>query len=147
VALKDICIDDDIIIQHDSIRPMVSPDIISDCIVKAKKYGTGLAAMRCQETIIRTGDNGISGVENVNRWEIMRVQTPQAYKFGKFLWTHEEALKRGITNAVYTNTILVDLGETVHFSLGSDKNLKITTLEDIDMFKALYKTKRDEWMK
>ena len=146
VALKDVCGDDDIIIQHDSIRPMVSADIISDCIVKAKKYGTGLAAMRCQETIIRT-KNGMFGNENIERWEIMRVQTPQAYKYSKYLWVHEEALRRGITNAVYTNTIMVDLGETVYFSLGSDRNLKITTLEDIDMFKALYKTKRDEWLK
>ena len=146
VALKDVCGDDDIIIQHDSIRPMVSADIISDCIVKAKKYGTGLAAMRCQETIIRT-KNGMFGNENIERWEIMRVQTPQAYKYSKYLWVHEEALRRGITNAVYTNTIMVDLGETVYFSLGSDRNLKITTLDDIDMFKALYKTKRDEWLK
>lgn len=146
VALKDICNEDDIIIQHDSIRPMVSADIISDCIVKAKKHGSGLAAMRCQETIIRSSD-GRSGNESINRWEIMRVQTPQAYKYGKYLWVHEEALKRGITNAVYTNTMMVDLGEDVYFSLGADKNLKITTLEDIDMFKALYKTKRDEWLK
>lgn len=145
-TLKDICCANDIIIQHDSIRPMVSADIISDCIVKAKKYGTGLAAMRCQETIVKTGD-GISGNSLINRWEIMRVQTPQAYKYEKFLWAHEAALENGITDAVYTNTMMVDLGETVYFSLGSDKNLKITTLEDIDMFKALYKTKRDEWMK
>ena len=146
LALKDICNDDDIIIQHDAIRPMVSPDIISDCIVKAKKYGTGLAAMRCQETVIRSTD-GISGKTVVNRWEIMRVQTPQAYKYKTFLWVHEEAIKKGIVDAVYTNTIMVDLGEEVYFSLGSEKNLKITTLEDIDMFKALYRTKRDEWLK
>jgi len=145
-ALTEGCKPKDVIIIHDSIRPMVSADIISDCIVKCRAHGTGLAAMRCQETIIRTSD-GVKGNANVNRWEIMRVQTPQAYKFEKLLWVHEEAVKRGITDAVYTNTIMVDLGETVYFSLGSDKNVKITTLEDIDMFKALYRTKRDEWMK
>jgi 2-C-methyl-D-erythritol 4-phosphate cytidylyltransferase len=42
---------------------------------------------------------------------------------------------------------MVELGETLYFSMGSDKNLKITTVGDIDMFKALYKTKRDEWLK
>lgn len=145
-ALKDICQPDDIVIIHDSIRPMVSADIISDCIVKCRTHGTGLAAMRCQETVIRTKD-GLKGDKSIDRWEIMRVQTPQAYRYDKLLWVHEEAIKRGITDAVYTNTLMVDLGETVHFSLGSDKNLKITTLEDLDMFKALYKTKRDEWLK
>lgn len=146
VGLSGICAPDDIVIIHDSIRPMVSADIISDCIVKCRTYGSGLASMRCQETIVRTQD-GIKGDACINRWEIMRVQTPQAYRYGKLLWAHKEAVKRGITNAVYTNTIMIDLGETLYFSLGSDKNLKITTLEDIDMFKALYKTKKDDWLK
>jgi len=145
-ALKEICTSDDIVIIHDAIRPMVSSDIISDCIVKCRAHGTGLAAMRCQETIIQTSD-GIKGDSTINRWEIMRVQTPQAYRYDKLLWVHDEAVKKGITDGVYTNTIMVDLGETVYFSLGSDNNLKITTLEDINMFKALYRTKKDEWMK
>lgn len=144
--LKTICKPDDIVIIHDSIRPMVSADIISDCIVKCRTFGSGLASMRCQETVLRTAD-GIKGNANINRWEIMRVQTPQAYRYERLLWAHEEAVKKGIINAVYTNTIMIDLGETLYFSLGSDKNLKITTLEDIDMFKALYKTRKDEWMK
>lgn len=144
--LEGICKADDIVIIHDSIRPMVSAEIISDCIVKCRTYGSGLAAMRCQETIIKTED-GIQGNQNINRWEIMRVQTPQAYRYDKVLWAHREAVNRKIYDAVYTNTIMTDLGETVYFSLGSDKNLKITTLEDVDMFKALYKTNKDEWMK
>ena len=145
-SLKSVCKGDDIIIIHDSIRPMVSADIISDCIVKCRTYGSGLAAMRCQETIIRSKD-GVKGNESINRWEIMRVQTPQAYRYDKVLWAHKEAVSKGINDAVYTNTIMIDLGETLYFSLGSDKNLKITTLEDVDMFKALYKTKKDGWMK
>ena len=39
------------------------------------------------------------------------------------------------------------LGKTVYFSKGSEKNLKITTVEDIDIFKALLSAKRDEWIK
>lgn len=146
LALRKVCKPDDIIVIHDAIRPMVSADIISDCIVKCRAYGSGLASMRCQETVIKSKD-GIKGSESIERNEIMRVQTPQAFRYDKLLWAHTEALKRGITNAVYTNTIMIDLGETLYFSLGSDKNLKITTLEDIDMFKALYKTKKDDWMK
>ena len=145
-ALENVCKEDDIVIIHDAIRPMVSADIISDCIVKCRAYGSGLAAMRCQETIIKSQD-GIKGVEGIDRGEIMRVQTPQAYRYGKLLWANREAVNRGIVNAVYTNTMMTDLGEEMYFSLGSDKNIKITTLEDIDMFKALYNTHRAEWMK
>ena len=37
----------------------------------------------------------------------------------------------------YTNTMMVDLGEELHFAIGSDKNIKITTQDDLDLFKAL----------
>ena len=146
LALEDVCKPEDIVIIHDAVRPMISQEIITDCILKTKEYGSGLSAIRCQETIMRTED-GKAGHMVIDRNDIMRVQTPQAYQYGKALWAHKEALKRGITNAVYTNTLMMELGEELHFSCGSNKNIKITTLEDIDIFKALYATKRDAWLK
>ncbi len=146
LALEDTCSEDDIVIIHDAVRPMISEEIITDCIEKAQEYGSGLSAVRCQETIMRTED-GKCGHTGIDRNDIMRVQTPQAYRFGNVLRAHREALERGITNAVYTNTLMMELGEELHFSYGSNKNIKITTLEDIDIFKALYITKRDAWLK
>lgn len=144
--LKPICKENDIVIIHDAIRPMVSADIISDCIVKCRQYGSGLSAMRCQETIIKTED-GIKGDQGISRNDIMRVQTPQAYLYGRVMKAHEEALERGITNAVYTNTLMLDLGETMYFSKGSAKNIKITTMEDVEIFKALYRLEKEDWVK
>lgn len=146
LVLEDTCKEEDIVIIHDAVRPMITEEIITDCIEKAKEYGSGLSAVRCQETIMRTND-GELGFDGIDRKDIMRVQTPQAYKYGKALWAHREALNRGITNAVYTNTLMLELGEELHFSFGSNKNIKITTLEDVDMFKAMYVTKRDSWLK
>ena len=145
LELESHCKEDDIVIIHDAVRPLISKEIITDCIAKAREYGSGLSAVRCQETIMRTED-GESGNDGIDRNDIMRVQTPQAYQYGKALWAHREALNRGITNAVYTNTLMLELGAELHFSLGSNKNIKITTLEDIDIFKALYSTKRDAWL-
>jgi len=42
---------------------------------------------------------------------------------------------------------MVELGEKVYFSLGSEKNVKLTTIEDIDIFKALLITQRSPWLK
>lgn len=146
IELKDICSDEDIVIIHDAIRPMVTGDIISDCIVKCRQYGSGLAAMRCQETIVETKD-GVKGDTSISRNDIMRVQTPQAYQYGKVMDAHERALQQGITNAVYTNTLMLDLGETLYFAKGSEKNLKITTMEDVEIFKALLRMEKEDWVK
>ncbi len=144
--LRDVCHESDIVVIHDAIRPMVSAEIISDCIVKCRQYGSGLAAMRCQETIIETQD-GIKGDKGISRSNIMRVQTPQAYRYGYVMDAHERALQQGITDAVYTNTLMIDLGETLYFSKGSEKNLKITTMEDVEIFKALYRMEKEDWVK
>lgn len=144
--LKTLCKEDDIVIIHDAIRPMVSADIISDCIVKCRQYGSGLSAMRCQETIIKTQD-GIKGNKGISRNDIMRVQTPQAYLYKNVMKAHEDALEKGITDAVYTNTLMLDLGETLYFSKGSAKNIKITTMEDVEIFKALYRLEKEDWVK
>ena len=144
--LKTKCSYDDIVLIHDAIRPMVSQDIISDCIAKCREMGSGLAAIRCQETIVKTED-GIKGNQGIDRSEVMRVQTPQAYRFSKITWALEEAIKRNIRDEVYINTLMLKLGETVYFSAGSNKNIKITTAEDVDIFNALYRTKQSEWIK
>lgn len=146
LELKNYCAQDDIILIHDAVRPMVGEDIISDSIAMCKKYGSGLSAIRCQETIVRT-DDGICGEENIHRDDIMRVMTPQAYYYGKVLQVHAEALKCGITNSVYTNTLMLELGEKVYFSKGSAKNIKITTIEDVEIFKVLCVTEKEDWVK
>ena len=113
-ALKGICQKEDVVIIHDAIRPFITEEVISDAILVCQKKGSGLSAVRCQETIVRTED-GFSGNENIGRQEIMRVQTPQAYLYGKALQAYEEAARRGIKGEVYINTLMLHLGERVYF--------------------------------
>ena len=145
-ALKDVCSESDVIMVHDAIRPFITAEVISDGIKKCMEKGSGLSAVRCQETIVRT-DDGISGSENIARTEIMRVQTPQAYRYGKALWAYEEARRQGITGEVYINTLMLRLGEKLYFSKGTEKNVKVTTIDDLEVFKALLKMEREEWIK
>ena len=145
-ALKGICHDNDVIMIHDAIRPFLTPEVISDAVAVCREKGSGLSAVRCQETIVRTED-GLSGDENIGRQEIMRVQTPQAYLYKKALWAYEEAERRGITGEVYINTLMLHLGERVYFSKGTEKNVKITTIDDLEMFKALLNMEREDWIK
>lgn len=144
-ALSDVCGPEDVVMIHDAIRPFIGQDIITDAIVKCKKYGSGLSAIRCQETIVHTSD-GHEGLENIDRKEVMRVQTPQAYLYKKAKWAYEEADRRGIKGEVYINTLMLHLGEHVFFSKGSTKNVKITTIDDLEIFKALLKMEREDWI-
>ena len=134
--------DDDIVLVHDSIRPLVSQDIISDAIVTAEKKGCAIPIIPCAEAILTTED-GIVSTGSVPRESLKRTQTPQAFRLGKLVESHKQALEAGITNSVASCTLMIELGEQVYFSLGSEKNIKITTLEDLEISKALLGLKKN----
>ena len=136
----------DIVLIHDAIRPMVSAEIISDNIRVALKYGNAITVIPCAEAMMQTED-GIVSVGSYPRDRLKRTQTPQGFRIGDICDLHRKALESGITNSVASCTLMVEMGRQVYFSAGSEKNIKLTTLEDIDIFKALLATKRAEWMK
>lgn len=142
MALKNECRSDDIIVLHDSIRPFVSEEIITDSLQVCRMHGMGVAAVRTMDTIMKIRD-GVVGTESISRYAIVRIQTPQAYRMDRLWDVHEKAVERGITGEVDTNSVISRLGEPVYFSKGSDLNMKINTVEDVEMFKALYRMRQE----
>lgn len=146
--LEDKCDKDDIIIIHDGIRPLIDDTVLSDVIVKCKKYGNAVTSLPYNEQIFKIKDEH-STVEYIPRDTLRRVSTPQAYRFEKLDWAYHEAFEKGIGihGSSYTNTMMVDLGETLYFAAGSDKNIKLTTKDDLEIFKAYLKMEKDSWLK
>ncbi len=136
-----------IVMVHDGNRCMVSGEIISDSLATFKQHGSAVAAIPCVEAVFRSEDDGHSSTISIPREQLFRTQTPHTYTLGKLLWAHEEAKKRGITSTAASCTLMQQLGEVVYFSKGSEENLKITTVEDMMIFKALLHTKKDSWLK
>lgn len=137
---------EDVVLIHDAIRPMVSQEVISDCIVKTKQHGCGIAVIPCAEAMVITADGDTSDA-CYPRDQLKRTQTPQGFSIGKICDLHRRALEKGITNSVASVTLMIEMGEKVYFSAGSEKNIKLTTIEDIDIFKALLHVRRSDWMK
>lgn len=135
------CKPNDIVVIHDAIRPLVTDDLITDSIRTCRKKGMGVAAVRSMDTVMLTTD-GQSGKESISRYHIRRIQTPQSYRLDYLEEIHERAEQEGIQRCVDNNSVLARLGETVHFSRGSDFNIKINAVEDVEMFRALYHMKQ-----
>lgn len=145
-ALRDEFSDDDLVLIHDAIRPMVSAEVISDNIRVAREYGNAVTVIPCAEAMMQTDDGRVS-CGSYPRDNLKRTQTPQAFRIGDICDLHERALKAGITNSVASCTLVIEMGGQVHFSAGSEKNIKLTTVEDIDIFKALLVARRSDWLK
>lgn len=140
------CSPDDVVMVHDGNRPLISEDVIADSISTFKTYGSAVAAIPCVEAVFKSSD-GLSSTVSIPREELFRTQTPHTYSLGKLLWAHKEAAKRGIENTTASCTLMQTLGETVYLSKGSEKNFKLTTVDDFDIFRAFLNDKKLAWIK
>lgn len=147
-SLNGKCGDEDVIIIHDGIRPLVDDSVLSDVIIKCRQYGNAVTALPYNEQIF-VADDDISTTSYIPRESLRRVATPQAYQYGRLNRAYHEAYERkiGIYGSAYTNTMMVELGEKLYFAAGSDKNIKITTKDDLELFKAYLKMDKDTWLK
>lgn len=132
---------EDIILVHDAIRPMVSHEIISDCIVQCRRHGSAVVVTPCSTAVLRR-TTCESSKEIVIRDQLAMTQTPQAFSIKKLADAHRRAQELGINNSVASCTLMVELGEEIYFSAGSETNIKLTTPEDLEIFKALLAIKK-----
>ena len=137
---------EDVVLVHDAIRPFVNNEIIIDSINVCRKYGNAIASVPCNTAVLKS-DDGKKSVMQENRDYLKMTQTPQAFFVKDLLEAHNEALRRGITSSIASCTMYIELGRELYLSMGSEKNIKITTLGDIEIFKAMLLTKNEDWVK
>lgn len=148
--LEGECSKEDVIIIHDGIRPLIEPSVLTDVICKAQQLGNAVSSMPYNEQIfVISKDDENTTTQFIPRETLRRVSTPQAYQFGLLDEKYHEAFEKGIGihGSHYTNTMMVELGVTLNFAAGSDKNIKLTTKDDLEMFKGYLAMDKGTWLK
>jgi len=126
----------DMVLIHDSARPLINKTLISSLIEEARDSGAAIAAVPVKATIKRVRGNSLYIRETLNRDNLWEAQTPQVFK--KYLLL--KAYKKAGDNKVTDDASLVEkLGIKVKLVLGSPYNLKITTPEDLMIAEAIVK--------
>ena len=94
-------------------------------------------------------EDSTTTLQYIPRETLRRVSTPQAYTFGLLVDKYHEAFEKGIGihGSSYTNTMMVELGVRLHFAAGSDKNIKLTTKDDLELFKGYLSKGKEDWLK
>lgn len=131
--------ENDICVVHDGVRPMLDPEVITDVIRVAQERGNAVTSMPYNEQIFLVDENNPSTTTQfIPRETLRRVSTPQAYRFDLLDSKYHEAFERGIgiDGSNYTNTMMVQLGVRLYFATGSDRNIKLTTPENLEFFRA-----------
>lgn len=135
--LENICKPEDTIILHMAANPLIEEDVITDCIEVTNKYGNAASAEPVLAYTFCVADE-ISSDSYIEREKIKLLTMPLGYKYGEVLALYKQAYAegKGVTGNVYADTLYVDYGKKVYFSKASKRNIKMTTQEDIELFKA-----------
>ncbi len=144
--LEDKCTAEDMIIVHDGIRPLVEPDILTDVVRVCEGHGNAVTSLPYNEQIfVVDSEQPETTISYIPRETLRRVSTPQAYRFGLIDEAYHEAYEKeiGIYGSAYTNTMMVELGHRLFFASGSDRNIKLTTPGDLEIFEAMLPEEED----
>lgn len=121
----------DVVVIHDGARCFVGKDLIERCILSAKEFGTGIAAIKTTDTVRKLQDGIL--LETLDRNTLARVQTPQAFSYEKIFRAYENAFAKYGEDAPYTDdsTVFGEFFGECRMVCGSEKNIKITYREDV----------------
>jgi 2-C-methyl-D-erythritol 4-phosphate cytidylyltransferase len=126
----------DIVAVHDGARPCITPELISDTIKSAKRYGSGVAAVKVTDTVKHV-ESGLTVSKTVDRSKLWAVQTPQTFKRELLEKAFDKIKKKKST--VTDEASAVELVSKVHLVNAPVSNIKITTADDLALAAALLK--------
>ncbi len=137
--------DDDIVLVHYGASPFVSDEVISDAIRVCAEHGNASPA-HSQVYLAASRGDGEGTTEFIDRDQVMVLNSPQALRYGYATWLYEEARHRELLDKVepHTTSLMFAMGERVWFSKGSTSNIKITTADDLRLFKGWVLAQKEE---
>ena len=124
------------VLVHDGARPLISQSMIDDLLGELKYSECVSTGLPITDTIKKIDENG--NITTISRDSLYSVQTPQGSK--------TEMLKSALENVKDTDNITDDLmaiekytNITPKIVIGSKRNIKVTTIEDIELVKMYLK--------
>ncbi len=124
--------DCDYVVVHDGARPLVTPELIEAVLAGARESGAALCAVPVTDTVKRADERGFV-YGTLQRAGLFLAQTPQAFRRDLLLRAHGEVVGDMTDDA----SMVEVLGEAVKIVPGSQRNVKVTTPDDLELVEAL----------
>ena len=131
---KNIHGDDNLLI-HDSARPLISEEVISNCLCGLKEFDSVIPVVKVYDTVSIVKDNKVNNL--LDRQYMYVHQTPQCFKFNLIYKAHQDAVNNKMYDKTDDVSLIMNEGKEVHVVEGSPFNFKITTPMDLAHFASL----------
>ena len=136
--------EDSIVLIHDGVRPNITHKVINDNIRNTIENGSAITCTPCYETVLISED-GVCPTRVPYRKETFSAQAPQTFKLGEILSAHETERKNNpnYIDIIDSCTLFTKQGKKTSMIRGNFGNIKITTIEDLYILRALIRFKED----
>lgn len=134
---------DDIVLIHDGVRPIINEKLITDNIESVRKNGSAITTAVVKETVLVVNENS-STIDYVPERKNSRIaKAPQSFYLKDIISAHRKSLEEGENNCIDSCTMMQKYGFPLHLIDGPDDNIKITTPEDFYIIRALMDAKEN----
>lgn len=128
---------DSIVVVHESVRPFVSHEIITNNVLSCLEHGNAITATYSHESYLQTTD-GSTSQGFISRDQLMRAQTPITFRMRDLSDIVCRAAEQGITKSQSLFTLVNEIGwAPLHIVEGSMLNYKITLPMDVEIYNRL----------
>ena len=138
-AIESSLAEEDIVIIHDGVRPLVNMDTIEKNIEVVKKYGNAMTVKANIETVVVTNSETAQWEDFKKRSDTYTLTAPQSFRAKELITLLEEAEKLKDTAEIPLldmSLMYAKLGKDIHLVVEEGNNLKITTPEDYYYLKS-----------
>lgn len=135
--------DEDIVLIHDGVRPLITDQLLNDNIECVKRNGSAITCVECKETIAVEDEATHTIASTVERSTARLARAPQSFYLKDIMEIHNKALEDGNTNAIDSCSLMRMYGKELSIVIGSSENIKITTPDDFYVFKAILEAKQN----
>ncbi|WP_114638881.1 2-C-methyl-D-erythritol 4-phosphate cytidylyltransferase [Desulfofalx alkaliphila] len=132
--------DEDLVVIHDGARPLLTEDLLTNAVLKAREVNAVVIAVPVKDTI-KWADGRGRVTQTPPRDSLWAAQTPQIFNCKLLKEAHKRALAKGFVGTDDAS-LVEDLGHAVHLVPGSYENIKITTPEDLLLAEEIIKRRK-----
>ena len=127
--------EDDMVLIHDGVRPLINEKAILDNIETVEQYGSCITCIPATETLVVKQEDGSLEIPTRNNSLIARA--PQSFIIKDILSAHNQARKENRHDFIDSCTMMSHYGYKLHTIIGPMENIKITTPTDFFVFRAM----------
>lgn len=135
-AIAADCPPESVVLLHDGVRPLIDDDLISENIRTVVEHGPAVTTTKVTETIIESRGEVIDEV--MPREFLHMAQAPQSCLLETAVEVYDRAVADGESDSIDTASLLQRYGHTIYRVEGPRSNIKITTVEDFYICRALF---------